>query len=136
MSFWRLVARSAGFYWRTNAAVLLAVVVATAVLTGALAVGDSVRYTLRKVLEARLGDVEFAITPHGRFFRADLAHDLESHIGGTVASVLQISGMIANDDGSRRVNRVQVLGVDDSFYAVGSGAKSLRKSRGRERRTE
>ena len=56
MSFWRLVAQSARFYWRTNAAVLLAVVVATGVLTGALAVGDSVRFTLGKTLEARLGE--------------------------------------------------------------------------------
>jgi ABC-type lipoprotein release transport system permease subunit len=130
MSLWRLVARSAGFYWRTNAAVLLAVVVATAVLTGALAVGDSVRYTLREVMDARLGDVEFAVAPHGRFFRADLAHDLEPHIGGEVASVLQVSGMIANDDGSRRVNRVQVLGVDGRFYAAGSGENPFEKASG------
>ncbi len=130
MSLWRLVARSAGFYWRTNAAVLLAVVVATAVLTGALAVGDSVRYTLRKVLEARLGEVEFAVAPHGRYFRADLARDLESRVGGAVASVLQVSGMIANDDGSRRVNRVQVLGVDDKFYAVGAGENLFEKAAG------
>lgn len=121
MSFWRLVAQSARFYWRTNAAVLLAVVVATGVLTGALAVGDSVRFTLGKTLEARLGEVEFAVRPHGRYFRADLADDLKSHVGGEVAPVLQVPGMIANDDGSQRVNRVQVLGVDERFYAVGAG---------------
>lgn len=130
MSLWRLVARSAGFYWRTNAAVLLAVVVATAVLTGALAVGDSVRYTLRRTLGARLGEVEFALAPQGRFFRADLARDLEPHIGGTVAPVLQVSGMIANDDGSRRVNRVQVLGVDEKFYAAGSAEDPFEKTAG------
>lgn len=121
MSFWRLVARSARFYWRTNAAVVLAVIVATGVLTGALAVGDSVRYTLKKVLEARLGEVEFALTPQGRFFRAELARDLKQHVGGAVASVLQVSGMIANDDGSHRLNRIQVLGVGEEFYALGSG---------------
>ena len=121
MSLWRLVARSARFYWRTNLAVLLAVIVATGVLTGALAVGDSVRYTLARTLEARLGEVEFAVMPQGRFFRAELAEDLKQHVGGTVASVLQVSGMIADDDGSHRLNRVQVLGVGDEFYALGSG---------------
>jgi len=121
MSLWRLVARSICFYWRTNLAVLLAVVVATGVLTGALAVGDSVRYTLAKTLEARLGEVEFAALPQGRFFRAALADDLEQQLGGMVVSVLQVSGIITNEDGSQRVNRVQVLGVTPKFYAVGSG---------------
>ncbi len=127
MSLWRLALRSISFYWRTNLAVLLAVVVATGVLTGALAVGDSVRYTLQKTLEARLGEVEFAVLPQGRFFRAALADDLEQQLGGTVASVLQISGVITNGDGSRRVNRVQVLGVTDKFYAVGSGKSPFGK---------
>ena len=123
MSLWRLIARSMWFYWRTNLAVLLAVVVATGVLTGALAVGDSVQYTLQKTLEARLGEVQFAVLPQGRFFRAALADDLEQQLGGTVVAVLQVSGILTNDDGSRRVNRVQVLGVTDKFYAVGSGKK-------------
>jgi putative ABC transport system permease protein len=121
MSLWRLALRSVSFYWRTNLAVLLAVVVGTGVLTGALAVGDSVKYTLRKTLEARLGQVQFAVLPQGRFFRAALAEDLEQQLGGTVAPVLQVAGIITNDDGSQRVNRVQVLGVTDKFYAVGSG---------------
>ncbi len=127
MSLWRLVARSLCFYWRTNLAVLLAVVVATGVLTGALAVGDSVRYTLQKTLEARLGEVDFAVLPQGRFFRAALADDLEQQLGGTVVSVLQVSGIVTNEDGSKRVNRVQVLGVTDKFYAVGSGQSPFGK---------
>ena len=90
-------------------------------LTGALAVGDSVRYTLQKTLEARLGQVQFAVLPQGRYFRAALADDLEQQLGGTVAPVLQVSGIITNDDGSQRVNRVQVLGVTDKFYAAGPG---------------
>jgi len=121
MSFWRLVTRSLSFYWRTNAAVLLAVAVATAVLTGALAIGDSVRYTLRRTLDARLGRIEFAVMPQGRFFRAQLADDLQRQLGGVAAPVLQISGIITNADGSRRINRVRVLGVNDKFYAAGPG---------------
>jgi ABC-type lipoprotein release transport system permease subunit len=123
MSLWRLVGRSICFYWRTNLAVLLAVVVATSVLTGALAVGDSVRHTLQKTLEARLGEVQFAVLPQGRFFRVALADNVEQQLGGTVVSVLQVSGIVTNDDGSQRVNRVQVLGVTDKFYAVGSGLR-------------
>ena len=121
MSFWRLAFRSLTFYRRTNAAVLLAVAVATAVLTGALAIGDSVRYTLGRTLNARLGRIEFAVTPQGRYFRAQLASDLEQQLGGTIAPVLQVSGIITNDDGSRRINRVRVLGVDAKFFEAAPG---------------
>ncbi|MHC4519774.1 MAG: ABC transporter permease, partial [Planctomycetota bacterium] len=121
MSLWQLVARSLGFYWRTHAAVLLAVVVATGVLTGALVVGDSVQYTLRRTVEARLGRTQFAVVPQDRYFRASLADDLQKRSVADVAPALQVAGIIANDDGSRRVNRVEVLGVDERFYAIGPG---------------
>jgi putative ABC transport system permease protein len=122
MSLWLLVVRSLRFYWRTHMAVLLAVVVATGVLTGALVVGDSVQYTLRRTVEARLGRTEFAVVPQNRYFRAALADDLDKQLGGTVAPVLQVAGIVSNDSGSRRVNRVQVLGVDERFYAIGPGS--------------
>jgi len=129
MSFWRLVTRSVTFYWRTNMAVLLAVAVATAVLTGALAIGDSVQYTLRRTLDARLGQIEYAIMPQGRFFRVQLADDLQQQLGGTIAPVLQVSGIITNEDGSRRINRIRVLGVNEKFYAAGLGRNPLTLSR-------
>ena len=125
MSLWQLAKRSLCFYWRTNLAVLMAVAVATGTLTGALAVGDSVRYTLRRTQDARLGRTEFAVVPQDRYFRAALADDLTKELGGLVAPALQVSGLIANDDGSRRINRVDVLGVDDRFYAMGMGKNPL-----------
>jgi len=121
MNIWRLITESLWFYRRTNVAVLLAVVVATGVLTGALVVGDSVSYTLAKTLEARLGEAEFALVPQGRYFRAALADDLAEQLGSRIAPVLQVSGIITNADDSRRVNRVTVLGVDERFYTVGPG---------------
>ena len=121
MSMWRLITRSLWFYRRTNVAVLLAVMVATGVLTGALVVGDSVSYTLRRTMESRLGETEFALVPQGRYFRAELAAGLAEQLGGLVVPVLQVGGIIGNEDGSRRVNQVVVLGVDDDFYALGSG---------------
>jgi len=121
MSLWQLVARSLRFYWRTHTAVLLAVAVATGVLTGALVVGDSVQYTLGRTVEARLGRTGFAVLPQDRYFRASLAEDLQGRSVATIVPALQVSGIVANEDGSRRVNRVEVLGVDERFYAIGPG---------------
>ncbi|KKL61905.1 hypothetical protein LCGC14_2190600, partial [marine sediment metagenome] len=119
MSFIKLIFKSLSFYWRTNLSVLLAGVVTVAVLCGALLVGDSVRYSLRAAAEARLGRTEFALTVSTGFFRSALADDLAKELRATVAPVLHIRGLISNSDGSRRANRVQVLGVDERFYQLG-----------------
>ena len=58
-----------------NLAVLLAVSVATAVLTGALLVGDSVRGSLRHLTLDRLGPVDYTLTTTG-FFRQSLADEI------------------------------------------------------------
>lgn len=64
------------FHWRTNLAVWLGVVAGTAVIGGALIVGDSVRGSLRDMTLARLGSIDFALTGP-RFFREQLAADLQ-----------------------------------------------------------
>jgi len=120
MSFWRLVKRSLAFYWRTNLGVLLAVTVSTAVLTGALVVGDSVRHSLMMMVKDRLGAAELASVSQNRFFRAKLADELAGELNTTVASVLRLRGLIANSDGTKLANRVEVLGVDERFFEIGA----------------
>jgi len=121
MSLWKLAKRSLGFYWRTNLGVLLAVMVSAVVLTGALVIGDSVRYSLKMMVKARLGATQLALVPKNRFFRAELADELAAELNTVVAPVLKLRGLIANDDGARRANRIEVLGVDQRFFKVGAG---------------
>jgi ABC-type lipoprotein release transport system permease subunit len=120
MTFWRLVKRSLAFYWRTNLGVLLAVTVSTAVLTGALVVGDSVRHSLMMMVKDRLGAAELALVSQNRFFRAKLADELAGELNTTVAPVLQLRGLIANSEGTKLANRVEVLGVDERFFEIGA----------------
>lgn len=120
MTFWRLVKRSLGFYWRTNLGVLLAVTVSTAVLTGALVVGDSVRHSLMMTVKDRLGAAELAVVSQNRFFRAKLADELAGELNATVAPVLQLRGLIADSEGTKLADRVEVLGVDERFFEIGA----------------
>ena len=57
----RLVRRSLVYYWRANVAVIAGVATAVAVLAGALLVGDSVRGSLRDLVEQRLGRADLAV---------------------------------------------------------------------------
>ena len=120
MTVWTLVKRSLRFYWRTHLSVVLGVTVSTAILVGALVVGDSVRHSLKTLALSRLGNVQLALVPQSRYFRAKLADDLETALNAVTAPVLLLRGTTANSDGTARVNRVQVLGVDERFWALGT----------------
>ena len=75
MRFSTLLRRNLFYHWRANVAVALGVMVGTAVLTGALLVGDSLRGSLRDLTLDRLGDIDHALVGD-RFFQADLAERL------------------------------------------------------------
>ncbi len=119
MTLGTLIARSLRFYWRTHLGVLAGVAVTGAILTGSLAVGDSVRFTLERLALARLGRVTQALVLPGHFFREKLADDLEAEIQSPVAPVLQVRGSAALPDGRARANDVQVLGVEERFWQLG-----------------
>ncbi len=125
MNLWALVKRTITFYRRANIGLLLTVVVSSAVLTGALAIGDSIHHSLMMIVKARLGTADFALIARNRFFRTALANDLATRLNVTVAPVLDIKGIIANSDGTKRANQVEVRGVDDRFYEVGPGGNPL-----------
>ncbi|MBN1806712.1 MAG: ABC transporter permease [Sedimentisphaerales bacterium] len=125
MSLWKLAKRSLVFYWRTNLGVLLSVMVSAVVLTGAMVIGDSIRYSLRLMVETRLGKTQLALVPDSRFFTDGLAGELAEELDTTVAPVLQLRGLIASSDGSKWENRIEVLGVDERFYKVGTAKNIL-----------
>src|SRR5436309_8230072 len=110
-----LVLRGLSYYWRTNAAVVLGVATAVAVLAGALLVGDSVRGSLHDLVLQRLGRTDQVVTSAG-FFREALADALASDLkSGAVCPLIAVEGAVTSQAG-RRASRVQVYGVDDRFW--------------------
>src|SRR5271165_4900132 len=111
-----LLLRNLFYHWRGNLAVFLGVAVGTAVLTGALLVGDSLRGSLRDLTERRLGWVQNALIAP-RFFREKLG----SEIGANVKPVLLLQGSVSTaptDAGAlrHRAGHVTVLGVGPEFW--------------------
>ncbi|MEX0678847.1 MAG: ABC transporter permease [Pirellulales bacterium] len=125
MSLGRLVAASLRFHWRTNLAVALAVMAASAVLTGALVVGDSMRGSLRHLLLDQLGRIDEVLVTN-RFFRAELAAEIEgqpqfhAHFSRAVP-VIYVQGTVENPDGALRAGQVTVIGSGTDFWSLGRG---------------
>lgn len=125
MSPRNLLFRSLSYYWRTNLAVLLGVVAATAVIGGALVVGDSVRDSLRQMSLDRLGGVDHAVTG-GRFFREELA-TLSNQNELSSAPAILVQGSAEHNDASSvegvhatslRASQIQVVGCDDRLWEM------------------
>jgi putative ABC transport system permease protein len=116
----RLLGSNLRFYARSNLGTLLGVAVAGAILTGALALGDCVRESLRDLALARIGRTTFALGSGDRFFRSALADDLPP-----AAAILQLPGTAATPDDAARANHVQILGVDRHFWELSQSALPL-----------
>lgn len=144
MTGWKLIRNSLRFHWRSHLGTVLGAAIGSAVLIGALIVGDSVRETLKAKAVERTGGSEFLLSTGDRLFPASLAERLARNIssnrfgilrtntgfGATVSKYLLhnptlgrsasllLPGVVSRQDGSARANRVQVLiGADDTLQA-------------------
>lgn len=123
MSLWQLITSSLRYHFRIHAAVGLGVVVATAVLTGALLVGDSMRGSLTQITLDRLGRIEELLVVD-RFFRSELAEELandpgfkESGYQSVVPAILLANSSIERQDGGR-ASGVLTVSCDERFFQL------------------
>jgi ABC-type antimicrobial peptide transport system permease subunit len=124
MSPLNYIAASLWQYRRTHLAVAAGVAVATAVITGALLVGDSVRGSLRDLVLERLGTIDSVLVAE-QPFRADLAGEtVERHLLNSEAFVplLMIPGSMSATSGGRteQATQLTILGVIDDFWKLGN----------------
>ncbi len=127
MSKLQFVFASLVHYGRTNLAVAFGVMAATAVLTGALLVGDSMQGSLRDLTLDRLGRIDQAVVSQ-TFFDAQLcdktegSSDFQKYFDAAVpAIVLDASFENTALDPPRRANRVTLIGCDERISALGPG---------------
>jgi putative ABC transport system permease protein len=118
-----------------HAGTLAAAATASAVLVGALAIGDSVRNSLQTLASQRLGHSQLMLYTDARFLDSSLSRDLAGASGYPMVPFLKVEGVLLTPggDGDRRsVNGIQVLGIPESFWdlALADGATSLHPSAG------
>ncbi len=128
-----LLRRSLAHYKGIHLAVAIGVAVGTAVLAGALLVGDSVRGSLRDLTLDRLGAIDHALVSD-RYFREDLSEDLAEATNFTyafekAAPAVLIRGSLEAADSGARASRVSIHGIDDRFLEFYGGETKLPEGR-------
>ncbi len=98
----------------------MGVAVATAVIVGALVVGDSMRGSLRFIAMDRIGAIESVLIAP-RWFNETLARNLSSSHSqiGSIHSLVFIQQSVAERE-SLRASEMSLLGVDPDFWTLGT----------------
>ena len=106
-------------YWRLSFCLFLGVFIGSAILTGSLLVGDSVKQTLLNNAGLRIGSVKQAVITGERFITEKLTDRIAAALPGkNTAGVLLATGIISTPDKKSRVNGVRVYGVNEDFWKL------------------
>jgi ABC-type lipoprotein release transport system permease subunit len=125
----RLLLRSLRHHRGVFLAVALGVAVGTAVLAGALIVGDSVRGSLRGLTLDRLGEIDHALVAD-RYFREALADNLAESgrfpaAFDKAAPALLLRGSVEAAESGSRASSVSLIGADERFWSLFTAPESL-----------
>ncbi|MEI6175778.1 MAG: FtsX-like permease family protein [Verrucomicrobiota bacterium] len=131
MNGWAFALRGLWHYRGSYAGVLAGSALGAMVLLGALMAGDSVKETLRRVAQARLGKVDAVLSGGDRFFRAALADDVANE-KMAVAPVMMLRGTVTDQRSGRALGAVRVMGVDDRFWKFAPDAGGFSAPQDRE----
>ena len=103
MNIRKLASLSRRYFISTHLGVLAGVAVATAVLVGALVVGDSVRGSLRDLALDRLGNIDQVIVTK-QPFRSELATEIANANSVKAAPIWILPSSLSFKDGADRRN--------------------------------
>ena len=111
----KLIFRNLLYYWKKNLSLSLGIAISAAVITGSMIVGDSVKYSLEKIVDHRLGEIAYVLKSGDRFFSHSLSEKIADKTQNFVSAGLITDGQAIAGGGKLRVNHIQVLGVDRQF---------------------
>ncbi|MFM7092999.1 MAG: hypothetical protein ACKOYL_00355, partial [Actinomycetota bacterium] len=116
-----LVLRTILHFYRWLLPVAAGVAVCSAVIVGALIVGDSMRGSLTHIAMDRIGSIDrVVIAP--RWFREEALGNRPGWHGWMRIDTV-VAEMLRDRDGqlqSQRVSEMTLLGIDDSFWSLGT----------------
>lgn len=119
MKLRELIGANLRYYFSSYLGVVIGTSLSAAILIGALAVGDSVRLSLRDRAIERLAGALAVISTGDRYFDDSLDERIE-HAGPDGLDsepfvLLELPGTAARQDASARANVIRVIGVPDGF---------------------
>ena len=111
-----LVARSLVFYSKTSVNQIIIVALLSAVITGSLFTGYSVRSSLRKTATEKLGNTDIVISSGLRYFDASLSERIALRTGEKAVSLLEADGFCQNFSTGLTALNVKIFATGRDFF--------------------
>jgi len=118
------VRRSIIFYRRDAVNQILIIMLLSAIITGSLFTGHSVRESLRKSSSEKLGNTGILISSGLRYFNGSIAERISKETGEKAVSVLEMDGYCQNFTTGTTALNIKIYGVNDKFWQF-QGADTL-----------
>ncbi|RPJ04745.1 MAG: hypothetical protein EHM28_13455, partial [Spirochaetaceae bacterium] len=115
LSAFRLAIRNIIYFKRQYQGVFWGSVLAVSLISGSLSTGDSVRYSLLRQTENRLGKVTHVIQSQEFFFTDELADKIQPSDNGMVVPVLMLTGTVSSRSTGLSVTGVQIFGIPPEY---------------------
>lgn len=110
---------SARHYAKAHLGLLAGAFLASAILSGSLLVGDSVKASLRRVAQQRLGKVSNGMVGGDRWFTQRLAAKTQN------VPLIIANGSVVAASGAVRVNAAQIIGCNGAFWGLSPSGKTI-----------
>src|SRR5512133_247311 len=120
----KLVIRTIEFNKRAVLNQVLIIGLLTAVITGSLLTGGSVKESLKKSSSARLGNTGILISSGLRFFDSNLVQRMRDSSGIGCTGILETNGYSQNLNSQKGSFNTHIYGIDNDFF-VFNGYKAI-----------
>jgi putative ABC transport system permease protein len=111
-----LILRSLKYYRKPVLYQLLIIILLSAVITGSLLVGRSVKESLKKSSAEKLGNTGILISSGTRYFLPALAQKLKDSFGIAPAGILEMSGYCQSLNSQKGAFNIHIYGINQDFF--------------------
>ncbi|MBP1674636.1 MAG: hypothetical protein H6Q24_774 [Bacteroidetes bacterium] len=95
---------------------IIIIILLTAVITGSLMTGKSVRNSLRRTSFEKLGNTGILISSGIRYFDPSLVTRMSAETGIKCSGVLELDGYCQNFETQQYAPQVKIFAIDDNFF--------------------
>ena len=117
LSFLHIVKRSLSYNRISLLYLILIILILTAVITGSLLTGGSVRKSLRNASVGKLGNTGIVVNSINRYFDPSTAARLSERSGINCTGILEINGYCQNFASGQTAPAVKIYAIDSAFFS-------------------
>ncbi len=117
LSFFHIVRRSISYYLKGAVYQVVIIILLTAVITGSLLTGKSVRNSLKQTSFEKLGNTGILISSGIRYFDPALVDRMASETGVKCTGLLEIDGYCQRFTTGQTAPRVKIYAIENDFFS-------------------